>query len=73
MNHAGFFHVIFGIAFITMGLALRDPKFEPTGLITGWIFRRYFKDLYLPDWPFRVFDCLLGLGLIYVGYKKRFG
>jgi len=38
MNHAGFFHVIFGIAFITMGLALRDPKFEPTGLITGWIF-----------------------------------
>jgi hypothetical protein len=73
MNDAGFLYVLLGIAAITMGLALRDPKFEPSGLVSGWLFRRYFKDRYLPDWLFRVFFCLGGLWLIYVGYKKRFG
>jgi hypothetical protein len=73
MNHAGFLDVILGLVLIAMGLALPDPKFEPIGLFTGWIFRRYFKDRYFPDWLFRVFFCLAGLFLIYGGYRKRFG
>jgi putative Mn2+ efflux pump MntP len=73
MNHAGFLDLILGIVFFTMGVALPDPKFEASGLITGWFFRRYFKDRYIPDWFFRVLLCIVGLGLIYAGYKKRFG
>jgi hypothetical protein len=67
VNHRGFFDVVFGVVLIY--LALSSTSFEPIGITTRW----FFKNRRVRGWPFRIFYCALGILLIYVGFRKRFG
>jgi len=67
MNHTGFFSVLLGLTVVIFGLL--NPKFRPMGITTEW----FFRDRRVPNWPFRIVYCGLGLFLIYMGFKARFG